>query len=323
MNGQSAITSERLSFYCSLFRWAICLLLTFTLFVMLSSSAQARVKVEWKRGLLSVKADRASLSEILQAIATQTGMEVRGVEELDEEVSIEISNLSLRDGLQRLLAHENYMLVERTSPKGDARPVLAVVPRSGQVRSFAQKIINEKKSVVDEDEGVMVKDLPDVEENEQALRETMSDSNPTKQARALEILADREGLNAVPLLVKGIESKEAEVRFRALDILTNSQAHEQTILSALGKAVSDADVRVKSYAIRVLAQRGGPETIGFLRQALRDPDSNVRIHTIDQIFRALPRAQGIPLLQEATADGNATVRSTASSLLQEATAANR
>ena len=151
----------------------------------------------------------------------------------------------------------------------------------------------------------------------------MSDPNPTKQARALDILAERDGQNAIPLLVKGTESKEAEVRFRALDILTNSEAHEQTILSALGKAVSDADVRVKSYAIRALAQRGGPETIGYLRQALRDPDPNFRVLAIDQIFRALPRAQGIPLLQEAAADGNATVRSTASSLLQEATAANR
>jgi hypothetical protein len=44
--------------------------------------------------------------------------------------------------------------------------------------------------------------------------------------------------------------------------------------------------------------------------------------TLDNIFRFVPPAQGIPLLQEAaTLDRNEAVRSTASSLLAEATAA--
>ena len=76
-----------------------------------------------------MKADRASLSEILQAIATQTGMEVQGAEELEEEFSVSFSDLPLREALQQLLAHVNYMLVENTSPKGEARAVLTVVRR--------------------------------------------------------------------------------------------------------------------------------------------------------------------------------------------------
>ena len=321
MDIRSRETLARISVRVCVSKWVIYPLLTFTLLVMFAASSQARVDVELKRGRLDVKADRASLSEILEAIAHRTGMEVQGAEELEEEVSVNFSGLPLREALQQLLAHMNYMLVENTSPKGKARAVLTVFVGSGRVRPFARKITSEKKPVLAEDEGV--KDPPDPEDSEQAIREAMSDPNPTRQARALDLLAVRDGQNAIPALVKGTESKEAEVRFRALDILTNSEAHEQTILSALGKAVSDADVQVKSYAIRALAQRGGPETIGYLRQALRDPDSNVRSYAIDQIFRALPRAQGIPLLQEATADGNATVRSTASTLLQEATATNR
>ena len=123
--------------------------------------------MELKRGRLDVKADKASLSEILEAIAYRTGMEVRGPRSLRKRSRCSFSGLPLREALQQLLAHVNYMLVENTSPKGEARAVLTVFVGSGRVRPFARKITSEKKPVLADDEGV--KDPPDSEDSEQAI----------------------------------------------------------------------------------------------------------------------------------------------------------
>lgn len=108
-------------------RLAIATLLLFTPLLVSSASAKEPFKVEWAEERLSVIAERIPLSQILREVASQTGMEVRGFEGLEEKVSVRFSDLSLREGLQKLLAHVNYFLVEKKSPQGGTRPALALV----------------------------------------------------------------------------------------------------------------------------------------------------------------------------------------------------
>jgi hypothetical protein len=316
MDGNNRPISKWSSVYVSLskWKWVIYPLVTFALVEIPSASFQAGTEVKWSRGQLSVTAEKVPLSEILQAIVSQTGIEIVGLEELQEEVSVHLSDLTLREGLQRLLARVNYLLVERVTPKEGTRPILAVI-LGGRGTSSSQKVVN----LVVGPGGDSRKGLSATEDTEQTLRKARSDPDPTSQATALDLIAERDVQNAVPALVEGTKSSVPEVRLRALDLLASSQADEQTIVSALGSAVSDEDAQVKRYAIRSLAQRRAPEGLGYLRAALSDPDPGIRMLAIDNIFRFVPTAKGIPLLQEAAGtDPNESVRSTASSLLEEA-----
>jgi hypothetical protein len=293
---------------------AIYPLLTFALIVVVSASSQRVAKVEWRQGQLSVAAEEVPLSEVIQAVASKTGIEVVELEEFRQEVSVQLSGLPLHDGLQRLLADVNYVLIESASGQEQRRPVLTVIV-GGRVRSSSRRIIDcVLADAVDTSKGV-------TEDNETALRRALDDPDPDSQALALDLIAERDHENAVPVLVEGTQSTMPEVRLRAIDLLVSSQADDQTILSALGRAVNDEDRGIRSYAIRTLAQRGAPEGLAYLQGALVDPDPGTRILTLDNIFRFVPPAQGIPLLQAATLDSNEAVRSTASSLLAEATAA--
>ena len=84
-------------------------------------------QVEWEEGRLSVVAEMTPLSEILREVSRRTGLEVRGLEGLQEKVSARFSGLSLREGLEKLLARVNYVLLEEISPQGRRQPALAWV----------------------------------------------------------------------------------------------------------------------------------------------------------------------------------------------------
>jgi HEAT repeat protein len=300
---------------------AICPLLTFALIVVASASSQRdakmdqrAAKVEWRQGQLSLTAEKVPLSEVIKAVAAKAGIEVVELEEFRQEISVQFSDVPLHDGLQRLLADLDYVLIESASAQEQQPPALTVI-LGGRVRSSSQKIIDcVLADAIDTSKGL-------TEDNETALRRALDDPDPNSQALALDLIAERDHENAVPVLVEGTQSSMPEVRLRAIELLVNSQADDQTILSALGQAVNDQQREIRSYAIRTLAQRGTPEGLSYLQAALADPDPGIRILTLDNIFRFVPPAQGIPLLQEAaTINSDEAVRSTAASLLAEAMA---
>ena len=303
---------------------AIYPLLTFALIVVASASSQRDAKVDqratrvdWRQERLSVTAEKVPLSEVIHAVASKAGIEVVELGEFRQEISVQFSDVSLHDGLQRLLADLNYVLIESVSAEEQQRPALTVI-LGGRVKSSAQRIIDcVFADAVDTSKGL-------TEDNETAIERALADPDPNSQALALDLIVERDHENAVPVLVEGTQSSIPEVRLRAIDLLVNSQADHQTILSALGQAVNDQQREIRGYAIRALAQRGTPEGLSYLQAALVDPDPGIRMLTLDNIFRLVPPAQSIPLLQEAAnLERNEAVRSTAASLLVEATAAAR
>jgi HEAT repeat protein len=322
MKGRSRNISEQF-FVCSCsWKKAIPFFVLFTPFLVSPSVAQTSFAVRWEGEALSVTAEKSPLSQVLKEVADRTGAEIQGLEELQAEVSVRFSELHLREGLEKLLAEVNYLILEGTTPQGDVRPTLVLV--FGRSESSALHARGEVEEPVSrEGVGSIEKRLKELhaaalEGNVEALRQAMSDPNPTIQSTALDLLAERDRQGTVSLLVDGTKSKHAEVRFRALELLNNnSQADERTIISALREAVAGEDTATKSYAIRALAERGGSDAVGYLRQALHDSDPSVRMVAIDQIVRAMPADQRLLLLQEAAQDQDATVRSAASTWLEE------
>jgi len=93
-------------------------------------SAQAPPTIEWKAGRLSVSAERAPLAQILREVARRSGIEVQGLDGLQEPVSVRFADLPLRKGLERLLAQRDYAILGDLSLPGGKPPVRVVV--SGQ-----------------------------------------------------------------------------------------------------------------------------------------------------------------------------------------------
>jgi type II secretory pathway component GspD/PulD (secretin) len=282
-------------------------------------SAQSASTVTWEGEALSVTADKAPLAQVLQEVADHTGIEVQGLEGLQDKVSVHFAGLPLRQGLQELLATVNYLYLDGTAPQGEKRSTLVVV--FGKREFFSPSALMSEAGASPNggsvEERLNALQAAALEGNAEALRQALADPNPTVQTTALDLLAEHDRQGTVPLLVAATKSKQAEVRLRALDLLNNSPADERTVTAALGEAISGEDTTLKSYAIRALAERGGAEATGYLRQALQDPDPSIRLGAIDNIVRSVPPDQRLPLLQEAAQDQDISVRSAASTWLEE------
>src|SRR6266498_1209939 len=70
--------------------------------------AEAEIIVHWERGELSVVASNVPLANVLNEIAEQTKLTLRGVEHLQDAVFVNLSNVRLEDGLRKLLIRLNY-----------------------------------------------------------------------------------------------------------------------------------------------------------------------------------------------------------------------
>ena len=83
--------------------------------------------IEWRQGRLSVDVDRVPIGELLTAVAGTTGVEVRGLANVDGTVSIHFANRSLRDGLSALLNRFNYAMIDEPATGDDRERIVVIV----------------------------------------------------------------------------------------------------------------------------------------------------------------------------------------------------
>ncbi len=325
---------------------ATLLRLTIFLTVFLSSSglAQAPIKVEWKGGRLSVSAEKAPLSQILRQVARQTGMEAVGLDKLQQQVSVHLSDVSLSQGLQNLLAHVEYAITEDGSrPEGPRRVRLVVfgerttshldvaaieggtklknAPAANKAVIQASLMTAKELAAKGDDQEKRLTALhaAAARGDLEALRQAILDPDQTVQATGFEILAEKDLQGAVEALVSATKSDQPASRLQALQLLDQTdEADEETILTTLRDALGDKDGAVKEYAVTALAGRGGPEVMGYLRKALQDPDPSVRIAVLENVAQ---KDEGLPLLQEALSDPDESVRTSAALWLKQANSA--
>lgn len=89
--------------------------------------ANSPIAVEWQAQRLSVQASKAPLLQVLREVSSQTGIEFRGAEPLQEKVSIAFSRQPLNDAIRTLLAKMNYAIVEEKFANGEPRPVRILI----------------------------------------------------------------------------------------------------------------------------------------------------------------------------------------------------
>jgi hypothetical protein len=305
------------------------LLLGVLLGVLSLPRAQAQLTVAWQDGHLSVQAEKVPLAQVLQEIASQTGVAVQGLEGLDEEVSLRFSALPLRAGLQQLLAPVNYFLVEKTIPVGDARPVLLMI--TGWRRTLSADAAGSQAEGKLAGRGggddwqrldpnlrlarVQETNSADLQQDARILFAATQDSDPSIRQLAYDRLYEKgEKEKVADLLQQDARSADSDRRRTAIESLGKLFASEAADI--LRNATTDENPDVRHAAFQQLARIDSAETVQVLRDRFTHPDAAVRLMAIEAMA-ARGEASAREAAMAALSDSDEAVRSKARGLLQE------
>lgn len=311
---------------------AVASALVFVIFpaVLIASPGQtdAASKIEFRDGRLTVAAANAPLARILEEVARQTKIEVRGLPLVGEQAWVNFSSLPLEAALPNLLSNFDYAIVKGEFRAQGAPPLIVVIfGKSGMTEREKSKIADAglaglENGDVDVETERLATFHASVEAGDvEALRKALVGPDQMIQAEAFDALAKSDPQGTIEALLDSAKSGDPAARLQALQLLSQaSVADEQIVASALKQALKDDDGMVKGFAIQALAARGGPEAMGNLSQALGDPDPSVRMAVIESVAQ---NPEGRGLLQRALSDSDESVRATASYWRQQTAAESR
>ncbi len=285
--------------------------------------------VDWKAGKLSVRAEKAPLSQVLQKIADSTGMDIQGLEKAAGTVTIEFSGVSLAEGLQKLLPDYDYALSEGDPAAARSHLIIleslaarnrqAITAKSdaGTPAANAPPQGEQDPELLSEDQQRKLEEIQAASQNRdtRTLEGYIQDPDATIQSAAVDALSPIDQNAAADALLSAAKSDNPSVAQGALTILTGTDTtDDQTVLAALGEGLNHKASTVRVFAAQALAGHG-KDAMDYLERALKDPDPAVRMAVVQG---AGQNQWGIPLLREALTDKDESVRKSAAALLQHA-----
>jgi HEAT repeats len=245
-----------------------------------------RVHVRLRNGLLSVEAKAGTWRQVLNEITEQTGIRFHYALTLEGSVTLSFANLPVRQAIERLFGSEADFVFRyhamANSPASFPKEVWVL----GNVRDGSaggQQIMH------------------------------LESWHTYKFAVTAEPPVEKELINHFLAMSR---DENPHIRLQAITALTDSGTSDQdgSIVSILDAAMTDENSSVRAYAVQALAIRGEPEVIGHLWRALRDSSAEVRIMAVEN---AKSQDQGIALFQEALSDVDETIRSIATTRLNQ------
>jgi hypothetical protein len=281
--------------------------------------------VNWKQGHLTVTAQDIPLTNVLSKVSRQTGVEFSGIDaDGCDRTDVEFSDLTLREGLERLLTGVNHAIIEsKTASQRKDHLIVVIVgckhtPATQGVRQAPGKSslrVSQPPSL----HGNTIEQVSELnafaeQENWDALDKLASGRDPTTQTLALQLLARHDGDEAARLAVQAVRSKDQSRQLAGIQVLSGIDRPDAAV--ALGDALSSSDIGVRESAINALMGQTGPEAITILTQALQDPDPAIRMMALTLLAeRGQDGADG---LETALHNPDPAIRARASQLLDEA-----
>jgi hypothetical protein len=251
--------------------------------------AEGAFTVDWTGGLLTVTAEQAPLGRVLGEVARRTGLRIRGAETLREPVTVSFSSLRLAEGIRRLLARVDHVIVEQAFRQGEIRPTLVLLPG----RHLA-------------DAGPGSEDDPSAPG--ERLDSSLADPDPGVRRQAVERLADVRGEWAFSRLAAALQDESAEVREGAITALGLHGPEAINPITTLLQRETYPAARLA--AVQVLGQFGGPELAGLFQGMLGDPNPLVRRAAVEGLGQSGGPTAG-EVLRNAALDQDVGVREAA------------
>jgi len=296
---------------------------TVTAFLLSSSlaSAQPPLTVQWVDARLSVTAHDVALAEVLREIAHQTGVEVVGLDRIQESRSIEFADKRLADGLKLLLEDLDYVMAIRDplalmttppamrvwvylkSPPVDvpAQPGAPDAPtRVEPTLAGADGTWPEAVTLAPASTDQEIPQVADAADIDPALQ-SLEDSSFFDQASESSIL-------------QATNAESPAVRARALKVLG---ARDSSVSAdAFGIAMIDSDPAVSSVASALMADSNAPNVLENLGSILRHSDPIVRFTALELLTRRAD-PESLPYLSPVLNDENEVIRTTAQRLVKQ------
>jgi hypothetical protein len=279
------------------------------------AALRPHLTVEWREGKLTVSAERAPLASVLLSLMRRTGIEIHGLDKVDEEVSVQFAGVKLTDALENLLARTDYVLENSRVPNGTTRLRVRILGERhgpGKVTEVGALQAKQADGTQDNSPAETAAHRANLEE----VRKALDDSDPVVRSAALAALSEENPQAVSEVMADLPESRKAGMRrLQALQQMAqDNRSDGQTVLSALGDALKDSDPAVQAFAVQGLTDRGDPESMEFLRNAFHALDPANRMLAVET---AVQKSGGQQILQDAMQDPDRSIRFAAAELLKQ------
>lgn len=234
--------------------------LTLALLLLSPAGSQAKdtgtVALEVHGQRLTLRADDAPLAAILQQLANAARLTVHCREPVEERVSVDLSEVSFEEGVQRLLQHRNTLLVyDRRSQRLSTVYVFGLRDSTAAGMNLPSATAPAGEEGEIDFQAEMLKTAREIETFEQTLRDVA-------------IVEPQEGSH---LLQSFLANPDPSVRITALQWLVGKQGVD---IDALALAVEDNDYTVQSVAAQMLLDYGvGDQDVQEIMAAAEEGDA--------------------------------------------------
>ena len=234
--------------------------------------------VRFANDLLTVKVHDASVEELVEEVARQSGLNIVWYGTISERITLDFQGLALDQALARILRRHSFALASAQGGEGEgtaARPrKLWIIPKGAEGSPPQAAATNES-------------------EREDVLQDESLD---------------------ITLLIAALRSEDSWEREEAVEALGEIGGPESA--QFLGVALTDEDEDVRQAAIAALAHIGGDRAAQVLAVALEDEDEWFREEAVEALGE-IGGNSAIRLLEQALSDEYEGVRDTAEELLEE------
>jgi HEAT repeats len=199
---------------------------------------------------------RALLSQVLQQISAQTGVDFLNLDKLNEKISVHFSNVTLRVGLQILLADMDYGAIGGPDDPGTMRIVILEPARSESTNAGptavppVQAEIAEAE-VKDDSPPRFQADGLDPTTDLSVLGQALGDKDSGVREAAIRALAERGGAEAMDRLRQAFQDSDSATKM----VMIENIGSTPDVLPLLKEASLDFDVSVREVALAIISNK--------------------------------------------------------------------
>ncbi len=214
-------------------------------------------------GRITADIRNSPLQKVLGEFAERTGIlfEVRSDD--NPLVSVHLHDVAFQEAIQRIASDNNTMFFYDNN-----RPA-----RIAYVRIFPRASSVQQPSIVYLGTGAVTKSNEEVDTLEQALKVLEEEASPDARSKAIGILLQARGAEAIEALLKSVSDPEFEIRIAAIEGLAALGARES--LSGILESLKDPHPGVRLSAIAAIALLGDASNLDDLEPLINDDDASV------------------------------------------------
>jgi hypothetical protein len=223
-------------------------------------------------GSATVIANDVPLTEVLEAIALQTGIIVYSRAPLDTRVTYTINDVAIPELIRRILKGRNFTLhyvsdIANGQPvfgsrvwilTDDATPTTPVWSVGDTEQDRLRAIAN-------------IETWEDVDDIDPKLLVALNDPAVSVREEAVHILGELDPSKTRAYLRDALYDRDTKVRVASIGALADSDSDDAAII--LADLLSDRDRAIRSEVIHAMAEIGSDVAHQFLRQALSDANA--------------------------------------------------